>query len=83
MGRQIFILGPDVPYRPIAGLASLFARTGTGGKNPRAPHARSRVVATSTYVEVTRRTMENGGAQGGSHGNQQRGGGAHRSIGLE
>jgi len=54
MGCQILILGPDVPYRPTAGLVSLFARTGTGGKNPRAPHARSRFVAASSYVEVAR-----------------------------
>ncbi|TVU40757.1 hypothetical protein EJB05_14233, partial [Eragrostis curvula] len=81
LGRQVLVLGSDMPYRPTPGLVALFARTGTGCKLPRAPYSRSRLTTAATYVSVARRAMENGGANGGAQGNQQRGGAANRGIG--
>jgi hypothetical protein len=66
-------LGPRMPYRPTAGLVSLFARTGTNIGVSRAPIAReysekkSSVAPLSlaaSYAQVAARSMEGGNRQG-------------------
>lgn len=57
-------LDPHIPFRPTEGLVALFARTGTRSRTPRAPHLRVSCNL-GTYAEVTKLTMEGGGANQG------------------
>ena len=75
---QHMILSPRIPYRPTAGLAFLFSRSGTSSSAARAVHISSRGVAASTFVEAVRNAMAPVGDTGGRGGSR----GQHQSEGA-
>ncbi|AQK39194.1 hypothetical protein ZEAMMB73_Zm00001d023354 [Zea mays] len=75
---QHMILSPRIPYRPTAGLAFLFSRSGTSSSATRAVHISSRGVAAGTFVEAVRNAMAPVGDTGGRGGSR----GQHQSEGA-
>jgi hypothetical protein len=83
---QHMILSPRIPYRPTAGLASLFSRSGTSSSAARAVHFSSRGVAPGTFVEAVRNAMApvgDTGGRGGSRGQHQSEGAGGFSTGQQ
>lgn len=85
--QEVMFPNPIVPYRPTQGLVALFANSSAFGRvvNPRAPHTRSSSYAAishaaTSYTDITRRPMENGGNNNPAR-NQRDGASGGRSFG--
>ena len=85
--RCNYVLGPRSHFRPIPGLVSLFARTGTSRTGPRAtlfrkPHIPSRKPI--SYADVLRAADMDGGrsSQGGAGGRGAGPGGSRTGLGA-